>query len=276
MFCTKCGHKNPAKAKFCAACGQATALAKPAKVETMSESPALESVKSAGRKILGLPTAALAGIAGLVVVGIVLAFVFVFGAKPMPNADNAEDFLMKKADFDGLSLKKSDQVWSFSGEYHNFFIDYDNCAAATDVLDLANAPDVFAQTGFYTGDAGYFNISETIYSFDSEADAQDFIDAVADGGDDDGCDANNIGDVYDPQGTIEENFGVNLEGAYIYNKWGKSESGDDRGVVVARRSNIVLEIGFRYEDWQNDSITKREIENAIQIAIERFAGIRRD
>ena len=271
MFCSKCGHKNAANAKFCGGCGASTAVtaAAPAAAETVT---APSSPKGPAKKILGLPLPAAASIAGVVVVAIVVAVVLVFGGKPMPTLKDADSFVITKADFNGASVQTNDNPWSLSnGDY---FYYPDECAARQDSVDAADLGSVWTTTGFRekTSVSQTFEFAQTIYSFDTESDATDFVDAVASGTNDSSCDSPNIDDSYEDGGTLKDTFGVDLPGVYSWDNY----SGNDSGLILAQRGKVVTEIYFYFDDDLSDPIAQSDVDGYVTAALERFAGIRRD
>lgn len=271
MFCSKCGHKNAEAAKFCGGCGASTAgsTAAPATVESVS---APKAPRGPSKKILGLPLPAAAGIAGVVVVAVVVAVVLVFGGKPMPTSKDAEDFVITKADFDGASVQTADSPWSLSEEDHFFYPD--ECSAREGSVDAAGNGDVWTSIGFEEKSSvdQSFEFSQTIYSFDNESDATDFVDSVASGNEDSDCDSPNIDDFYEDGGTLKEAFGVDLPGVYSWDNY----SGNDSGLIIAQRGKVVTEIYFYFDDEESDPIAQSDVDGYVTAALERFAGIRRD
>ena len=275
MFCSKCGHKNAEAAKFCGGCGASTVgstAAPAATVESVSAPKAPKEPKGPAKKILGLPLPAAAGIAGVVVVAIVVAVVLVFGGKPMPTSKDAENFVITKADFDGASVQTYDSPYSLSEGDHFFYPDA--CAAREDSVDAAANGDVWTTIGFEEKSSvdQTFEFSQTIYSFDNEADATAFVDSVASGNDDSDCDSPNIDDFYEDGGTLKDTFGVDLPGVYSWDNY----SGNDSGLILAQRGKIVTEIYFYFDDEASDPIAQSDVDGYVTAALERFAGIRRD
>lgn len=274
MFCTQCGHKNPAKAKFCASCGQSTGATKAPQVVEEVSVVSSQPKPSLLAKLPKLSTKTLAFAGGGVVIAVVAIVLLVVGlARPMPTRSTAEDFMIKKSDFTGFSLTARDEPFSI-GDGDSFFVGYTGCDAKADSIDAASNASTWENFGFVTkSDADqYFNVSQTIYEFDTESDVEDYIATISEGLEDDDCDSDNIDDQYDDQGTIKENFGVDLPGIYGYNSYG---SGSDVGFILVVRGLVVAE----YEYYLDDEVSgdrKSDIEGYLTTAIERFAGIRRD
>ncbi|MEY4301542.1 MAG: hypothetical protein RJA30_693, partial [Actinomycetota bacterium] len=217
-------------------------------------------------------TLALAG--GGAVVAIVAIVLLVVGlARPMPTRADAADFMIKKSDFSGFSLKSSTDPSSL-GDGDTFFVSYSGCDARSDSIDAASSASTWENVGFINKSAAdqYFSVSQTIYEFDTESDVEDFIATISDGVEDSDCDSDNIDDQYDDQGSIQENFGVDLPGFYAYNSYG---SGSDVGLVIVVRGLVVSEYQFHLDD-EDSGDRKSDIEGYLTTSIERFAGIRRD
>lgn len=273
MFCSKCGHKNAANAKFCGGCGASTADSTSAPAAKVEEVSVVSGSKPAAKKILGLPVAAVAGIAGVVVIALVAVVVLVFGGKPMPTAKNSDEFVITKADFDGADVQISDSPWSLSDGDHFFYPD--ECAAREDSVDAASNGDVWTSIGFDEKSSvdQSFEFTQTLISFETETDAQDFVDSVASGNDDSDCDSSNIDDYYEDGGTLKETFGVDLPGVYSFDNYG---GGSDSGLILAVRGKVVSEIYYYFDDEESSPISQGDIDGFVTTALERFAGIKRD
>lgn len=270
MFCTECGSKNKADAKFCFQCGQplvrSSKVSAP-KVKTVEPTSIYAPAPSAKKSMpLWLKISLFAGAPFLVIVAIGAVFVLF---KPMPTYETADQFLLTRADVANLDLSRTDPI---DQQDRGADFIYGQCSARSELTSSVKLGHDWASNAFEaknSSDGQTYLISSQIIEFDTTQEAQDVIDIAVDASSDPECDTTLIDDYYSGGGKLVDDYKVDLIGTDLINEY----SGDQSRLVFARRGKVLLIIQTKVTDG-NSQVSNSENVRQITRALNLFAGNR--